>query len=75
MTLNIPLAEASSRDDIRNEAYRRTWTRDDLLAVLPGQPVRAHDVGAGPHPLRLRPEVLWTGHYVSGLRLEKSHRN
>jgi len=35
-------------------SYRKGWTRQDLLSVLPESGITALDVGSGPAPLRLR---------------------
>jgi SAM-dependent methyltransferase len=58
LTFNLNLDEPVRRADITYppRQFRKTWTRSRLIGVLPPQPVRALDIGAGRHPLALRPQ-------------------
>lgn len=57
MDWKLDLVEPSSRAEVAYPArnYRRSWTHSELLGILPTDPVRALDLGAGRHPLQLRP--------------------
>lgn len=39
-----------------SSTLRRTWTLAEFLELLPANPIHALDIGAGPRPLRLRPQ-------------------
>ena len=54
----LDLPPATSVEDLRYppKALRRSWTRDELVAVFPEQPLSILDVGAGDNPFRARPE-------------------
>jgi SAM-dependent methyltransferase len=52
----LTLPEPRTRFDVMYPPpeYRRPWNQRELLGILPPEPIRALDVGAGRNPVRLR---------------------